>query len=271
MRHARLLAHALPAALVVTAAACASDRATGPATTFDVTQVLGSAALPATVGLTALGALSGAPTAALAGLVGPSTTAARNCAWNDGTQAFTCAAVSANGLTTTFAYTPLDAQGAPQRTPDRATTAAVRTTSTTQGTFTIPSATGAAVGSLTVDQRQETTIRGLLTGPRTLDGTMTMTSAGTFTGQSLPGTRVTQTTAGLVLPDGASPWPTAGTVTTDVVDVATGQSVGQQVMTFNGTSTVTLVMTSAGVTQRCTLDLAATSAPGTTALRCTAG
>lgn len=258
---------AVPVVALAVLAACSSDRATGPATTppFDVGQVLAGAALPGVASTAALGAI-GAPTGAFAGLLGATSAAPRNCAWSDAAQAFACAPTTANGLTFTYAYTPLDAGGHAQRTPDRTTTDALRTTHTVQGTLAAPGATSATI---TIDERQTATIRGLLAGPRTVDGTMTLTSSTALAGGPTTRLQLTQTTTGLVLPDGTSPWPKAGTVTSDVLDPATGQHATHSVMTFNGTSIVGLVFTTAGVTQRCTLDLAATSA--TSGLHCSAG
>lgn len=252
--------------LVLTTAACASDRATAPAATpFDVAQVAGGIGAVGAATSAALGGRGGLalPSAELGGLAGPGAAAFGACTWDASAQAFGCAPYRADGLTVTVAYAPLDARGAVQRVPDRATTAALRTVTTTVGTFTIPATGGTAGGSYTVDARQEATVRGLLVGPRVVDGVVTMATRAAL-GATTVRMQLRQTIAGVVLPEGSARWPSAGVVTTDLLDPDGGALVARQVLTFDGTSTVALVTTAAGTTQRCALDLAAATAP-----RCT--
>jgi hypothetical protein len=247
-------------------AACGSDGATAPDAppSFDVERAFAGLAVPAGAGLAALGAGAGIGLpAGLGGLAGPGAAGLRGCAWDAGAQAFACAPVTAAGLTRTASYTPLDARGAPQPSPGRATTAAVRVVTTTDGTVAAPGLPGAPGGAFAVAGREEATVRGLLAGPRTLDAASTLTVRGAAGGVAL---RVTQTTAGLALSDAPSGWPSSGTVTFEVSDLAAG-ALARQVITFDGTSTVTVLATAAGLTRRCTLDLAA--GPGS--LRCVAG
>jgi hypothetical protein len=253
--------------LLALAAACGSDRreVIAPETSsFDVAAVLGDLAVPAGASAAAAGV---GPLLAVPGTGGPASGALAQCAWTAATQAFTCAPYTAGGLTATFAYTPLDAQGAPQRTPDRATTAALRMVMVTNGTVTVPAGDGTPGGAYPIAARQEATLRGLLAGPRTLDGTL---DAQTQVGAGAMRVRVQQTTAGLVLPGGGARWPSAGTVTTDVLEAASGARFTRMVMTFNGTSTAAVVLTAGPVTQRCTLDLAATPSTTNSPLQCSA-
>lgn len=243
------------------AAACGTDGPTTPGpSSFDVVQVLNSAGSSSAVALRSVGA-AGVPGAwAASGVLVPTPAAVRNCAWNAGAQSFACAPATVNGLTLTYAYTPLDAEGRPQASPDAGTTAAVRVVSTTTGT-----SSPGGVGPLTVSQRQDATIRGLLAGPRVLDAVMTMSMQFDGGGPAAGRYQVTQTVVGLVLPEGGARWPTAGTVTSEVVGPPGGEPL-RTVMTFNGTSTVTI--TTPGRPGRCTFDLAATTFTSET-FRCT--
>ena len=268
---ARPAARPAAAALLALAAACGSDRreVIAPETSsFDVAAVLGDLAVPAGASAAAAGVGAG-PLSAVPGTGGPASGALARCAWTAATQAFTCAPYTADGLTATFAYTPLDAQGAPQRTPDRATTAALRMVTVTNGTVTVPAGNGSPGGAYPIAARQEATLRGLLAGPRTLDGTLdAQTQVGA--GGGAMRVRVQQTAAGLVLPEGGARWPSAGTVTTDVLDAASGARFTRMVMTFNGTGTAAVVLTVGPVTQRCTLELAATPSTTNSPLQCSA-
>lgn len=251
LRHARYAA----ALALLAAGACSADDPVAPTTgPLDVPALLGEAALPSS--LAPVLSASVGPAGAFA-LSTPDAAAWSGCAWADAQQAFACAAATVNGLTFTRAYTPLDAAGNVQRTPERATTAGIRMTSTIAGSVASPAGAG---GASTIAQRQELTLGGLLAGPRRLDGTSTLDLTTPASDGTALAVRATQTIAGLVLPAAGARWPAAGTISTDLG--VNGQALLRAVMTFDGTSTVALVYTQAGQTLRCTLDLAAaTPAP----------
>ncbi|HZF66606.1 MAG TPA: hypothetical protein VEZ47_01045 [Gemmatirosa sp.] len=253
------------AALVVLlggASACSSDRPGGPtepaATTLDVGPLLSAMTLPTGLGAVPLAVMAGVPAPALSGA--PPAGLGR-CTWSDAAQAFACAPVTLGGQTISYQWAPLDAAGRVQRQPDRAATAAIRTLSTSAGTIALPGGATGLSGSVATERRQEMTLSGLLTGRRTLDGASTTSVAGSIVapggGTLALRTRVEQTVAGLVLPAEGARWPAAGTVTTVVAEQGASAPTFRQVLTFDGTSTVTVEQTVAGTTRRCTLDLAA--------------
>jgi hypothetical protein len=172
--------------------------------------------------------------------------------------------VAVNGLTVTQSFVLLDASGAPQSAFSRTGTAAVRTSTKLTGTL------AASGGSLTVDQSQELTLSGLLTGVHVLNGTSLahVVSAGGG-GTPAPFTATTKTTiANLVLPvpraGGQPSWPTSGTITLDMMTQLSalgGPVTTHSVITFDGTSKVVVTFDEGGVLERCTIDLAGKAAP----------
>lgn len=238
-------------ALAVLAAAC-SDSTTQPKTTpADLTAVLSemsvSGLVPSTVG-------------SLAGPLSTGTLVPSQCAY-DGSSQFVCAPVSFRGLVTNRSFTLLSESGASQAAFD-ATTAAVRTVSTTTGTLSLD-----GTPPITVDERSTMTLSGLIAGPHRLDGTdvTTLTSGRAGTLGSLNMT-VTTTIVGLEPPNFKSggKYPRAGTITTVLTDASfPGSDSGfSTTMTFNGTSIVDVTMTMGGRTTHCTLDLASSGSPG---------
>jgi hypothetical protein len=160
----------------------------------------------------------------------------------------------------TRGFTLLDAAGNTQQSYDRTTTAAIRTVLTAIGTITSGTTT------LNVDQRQTMTLSGLLTGVHTLNGTSVSKLNGTVTGGGIPtataiSSTQTLTATEVVLPSnapGASPYPASG-VLRMVGDTKVGvvpAVPSEFVLTFNGTRSVPVSITVAGITRQCTLDLA---------------
>lgn len=253
----RLAAVAL-AAIVV---GCSTDSSLGPSTnqTMTLSQLFSQMNLPALSGVTST--LSPAAAASAATPV-PST-----CSYSASSQRFLCPTVAmANGLTVTQSYTLLDASGNPQSQFDPGTTAAVRTTMSAAGTLTL---TGSTSGTLTIDQQQDMTFSGLLTNTHVLNGLGTVHMSGAIsTGTTTTPTNstLTMTTTNLVLPPmngDAIAWPTSGTLTEDNITAVGAGFPAESIhltMTFNGTSQVAVVITMGTTTQRCTIDMAKTSA-----------
>jgi hypothetical protein len=254
----RLAAVAL-AAIVV---GCSTDSSLGPSTnqTMTLSQLLSQMTLPALSGVTST--LSPAAAASAATPV-PST-----CSYSASSQSFMCPTVGmANGLTVTQSYTLLDASGKPQSQFDPSTTAAVRTTMSAAGTLTL---TGSTSGTLTIDQQQDMTLSGLLTNTHVLNGLGTVHISGAIsTGTTTTPTNnstLTMTATNIVLPPmngDAIAWPTSGTLTEDnITTVGNGfPAVSTHLtITFTGTSQVAVVITTGTNTQRCTIDMAKTSA-----------
>lgn len=249
---ARLVALGALAAL----AACSGDEPSAPqeGATLDVSALLGE--------------MSSLPAVAVPGAAGLAPfTAVRlpsGCAYVATSQSFVCPPVTQDGLTVNVAYTLLDAAGRPLAQADPKATAAMRTVTTAKGTITPPAGSG-VTGTMTVDQRQEMTLGGLLTGVHRLDGTGSMKLDGTVT---VGTTRTTlalgsqQTVAGLLLPAAGARWPTGGTIRSETTTgaISGAATTVRTEMTFDGTSTATLTITVGGVTQRCTVNLASPAA-----------
>ena len=246
------------AALVAAAAfatAC-SDSPTGPVVgeAPELSQVL-SELQPASLAPLA-SQISAAP---ITGLDAPNPS---SCTYESSTQRFVCPNVAITGITVSRSFTLLDASGNPMSQYDRTATAAVRMMSSFAGTVT------SGASSVTVDQTQDVTLSGLLTGVRTLNGTALGHLAGTIgngTTTTAIASTINTTITNLVLPQsstGPDRFPKSG-----VIAVATTSSIGalpsfttNVSITFNGTSKASVVVTGGGATTSCTVDLSAQTA-----------
>jgi hypothetical protein len=245
LRHLHLAAFAT---IVALAAACSDS--TGPTTEqpADLSQVLAELQ-PSTLAPLA-SQLSSVPAAAITAPV-PS-----SCSYDGASKSFVCPNVSVTGVTVSRSFTLLDATGAPQTAFDRTTTAAVRMKSTFAGTVTSGTTT------LAIDQQQELTLSGLLTGVHTLNGTALGHASGSIgTGSTaIPIATTTSTTiTNLVLPrsSSGSQWPQSGTIAATITDAGFGTPLTTSVsITFNGTSTAQVTVTAGGITMTSTVDLA---------------
>jgi hypothetical protein len=177
-----------------------------------------------------------------------------SCTFDSSLQSFACPAGTVDGLTVTETITLFDASNHPQSRYDASSTAAVRVNATAAGTVT------ASTSSITVDERQEMTMSGLLTGTHTLNGTMHLTLSGTAgagtTAETLSST-MTMTTTNLVLPADPHGFPASGTISLDATFAfgADAPFAENTQIVFNGTSTVAITSTVAGQSTHCTLDL----------------
>lgn len=256
LRHLRVV---VLVALAALASAC-SDSSTAPSDLqpADLSQVLAELQ-PSS--LAALGSqISAAP---IAGLSAPNPS---SCTYDAATKSFLCPNVTITGVTVTRRFTLYDASGNPQAQFDRTTTAAVRMKTTFAGTVASGNST------VTVDQDQDVTLSGLLTGVHVLNGS----SLGHLTGSIGNGTTTTPiastistTINNLVLPassTGPNRWPRAGTIAATAstrVGALPTVTVNTSI-TFDGTSKAAVIITSGGQTTRCTVDLS-----GETATVCT--
>ena len=246
------------AALVAVAAfasAC-SDSPTGPVAgeAPELSQVL--AELQPTSLAPLASQISAAP---LAGLEAPNPS---SCTYEAVTKSFVCPNVAITGITVSRRFTLLDASGNPMSQYDRAATAAVHMTSSFAGTIT------SGTSTLTVDQTQDVTLSGLLTGARTLNGTSLGHLAGTIrngTTTTPIASTISTSITNLVLPQsstGPDRFPKSG-----VIAAATTTSFGalpsfttNVSITFNGTSKAAVVVTAGGATTSCSVDLSAQTA-----------
>lgn len=182
---------------------------------------------------------------------------ATTCPYSAATQSFLCPTLESGGLTLAQSFTLLSASGAKQSAFDPAGTAAVKTSTTLSGSYVD------ATANLTVNGQQDVTLSGLLTGPHTIDGTSSISLVGTYTdaGTVIPVSYTVNTTiTGLVLPSnavGSQIWPTSGTVVVDVTGSVAGvSSTEKTTITFSGSSTVDVKVTTAAGTQSCKVNLA---------------
>jgi hypothetical protein len=195
----------------------------------------------------------------------PSVSANANaCTFSSASGAFTCPSVTVNGITFTRSFILRDAAGQVQSAfgPN---VASIQTLTTVKGTITATSSGGTS--SFVIDRSEDMTLSGIRTPDRTLNGHALSTLSGTFAGPGgnvLVNVRSTETTENLVLPKAksGSRWPQRGTITSVVESSVTpnGQqrfeSSMRQTITFNGTSVVTITITSGFGTVSCQIDLA---------------
>jgi hypothetical protein len=116
--------------------------------------------------------------------------------------------------------------------------------------------------TMVIDQQQDITVSGLLTGVHTLNGTSLGHANGSIgTGASaIPvSTTVSTTITNVVLPrtTSGSPWPQSGTIAATVTDAGFGTPVTSTItITFNGTSMAQVAVTVNGFTYTSTVNLA---------------
>lgn len=254
--------------LAIVAAGCASDRATGPvAHPMDVGPILG-AMVQGGLGVVNA-ATAGVSPASSPGAAG---VAPLGCAYAAATKNFVCPTVTQGGVTISQAYTLYDAAGNPQSQADSLTTASIRLVTSMTGTETV---SDSGFGStLALALHDDETVSGVNTGHYLLNGTLTSTVGGTITQAGMTqafSVAETARTANVALPTPGPPgspvrWPLSGTVTVDLtITEGSGASAtvvtAHEVFTFNGTSTVSIVVTIGGVTSTCSWNFAGTAGP----------
>jgi hypothetical protein len=228
-------------ALAALAGACSSDSAVAPTKPADLTQVLSEASLPA---LASIG--SSVAGAAIPNASAPSPS---SCSYEPVSKSFVCPNVTVSGLSFTRKFTLLDQSNNELAQWDASKVAAVHVITTAAGTVT---STGQ---SLAIDQAQDLTVSGLLTGVHILDGTSTTHLTSTRPGVPVPiKSTITMTFAHLVLPTEANGWPASGSVSVDVTNSAITGTMHMQ-LTFNGTSKVAVTIGSGTSAVSCTMDL----------------
>ena len=192
------------------------------------------------------------------------------CSYSSATGFFVCPTVRLGGLTFTSMYRLIDAAGNSQSKPD-AHTSAIETKTMITGTITSPGpgSTGSA-GSYTIDGVTDNTLSGIRSDTHVLNGGSTMVVHGSIQvgTTTIPiDAKQTETTSNLVLPNAkkGQRWPQSGTITIDEVSNSSDPLLGdttRAVITFNGTSVVTLTLSNSLGTFTCHFDLAATASSG---------
>lgn len=245
LRHLRLAAFVTFAAV---AAACSDS--TGPSNVqpADLSQVLAELQPSSLAPLNSQ--ISAAPVAGLSAPV-PS-----SCSYDATSKSFVCPNVSVSGVNVSRSFTLFDASGNTQTAFDRTTTAAVEMKTTFAGTVTSGGST------IVVDQRQDLTLSGLLTGAHTLNGTSLGHMNGTVTNgtTTVPvATTIATTITNLVLPQAGAKYPQSGTISATITNAPAGlpSTSAMVTITFNGTSKANVSVTMAGITTTTTVDLGA--------------
>jgi hypothetical protein len=236
-------------AIVVAAAACGGD-STGPSSSSDgptLNQALAELSIPAL----AVGGL------ALAGIDGPAPSLNLSaCSYSAADQGFVCAPLSRSGITIGQSFTLYGASGL-QSSFDPLSTSSIHTSTLINGN---------SVGqgtSFTVSGRQETTLGGLLSDRHLLNGWSAIRIVGTLTDETstYPVDVIVNTSfMDLVLPtnaDGAQVWPSSGSITGDINGSIGPVYLSQRTeITFSGTSSAYVGVSSGGATKSCKVDLA---------------
>lgn len=186
-----------------------------------------------------------------------------DCAFSTITTRLECTAVNHRGLTITRSFSFLDAAGAVQQAFDNQTTNTVNAKTSVSGTI-----THHETATSTVNASSDFTAAGLASGSaqRTVDGKSagTESTTGTKDGVAFTASRSAgDTTTGLVIPiqSGRPTFPTAGTIIRSMQATVTlsggspSTSSRREVITYNGSTTATVVITQDGVTKNCTKPL----------------
>jgi hypothetical protein len=258
-------------------AGCGSDSTTSPA--GPSTNTLDLATLLSQMSVGNINAIRDA-NAGAAGLPGaPTMTAGAAppaivpsvCTYSGATGGFTCPPTKAGGITFSLSFFLYDAAGHSLTTADASLVASVRTVTDASGLLTTAAGTS---GTATFTDHEDMTLSGLLTATRTLNGTGKSSFDMTVTAPTAFHTVMNQTstTANVVLPTGGANganganWPQSGTITSDIQETSSLNGSPDvtfpihTVVTFNGTSIVTVTTTSGSFGATCTIDLSGKSA-----------
>ena len=252
----RVVASLAGLSCAVVAGGCSLD-STGPKPAdARVQSIFQTAAFP--IGLTGVTGGVVAPTA---------TTAPADCAFNEATGWFVCAAAGDAGLTITRQFALFDESGQHLTALDWKRAAAMRTTTHVSGTTTHSANVNGGTFNFTLalDRADEMIVSGLLTTHRVLSGVSSGTTV--FTSQSsqftahITSTQVDTTTGLTFDATGATHWPLGGTISShsqQLIDNGAGgsnvYSIGTRIV-FDGTSVVTITTTGSFGTRTCTIDL----------------
>jgi hypothetical protein len=186
-----------------------------------------------------------------------------SCAYSVTSQRFECVPVTMGGITFTRSFALLDANNNPLSTPNPAAVASVHTITDIKGTMSDPGRGGSGPVTMTIDHHEDATLSQLQSAIHILNSTSAAKTSMTMTGFSISSIG-TSTASNLQLPRPTAEvhWPLGGTITTDRTDVVSGMPgmpgmpPSHEVITFDGTSIMTLTRTLGGVTQTCKIDLA---------------
>jgi hypothetical protein len=253
------------------AVACGSDSPSAPSSSppVDLAAAIAQMGSTSITGIAGAGAMMSVPVTTV-----PPAVALSACNYSPTMQGFVCPTTTAGGLTFSLSYFLADAAGHVQTQLDTKSTASIRTVIEAIGTVTLPppGGPGPSTSTVAIDDHHDMTMSGLLSTLRTLNGTSKSHYVLTLTGTTptLSDMDMTSTTANVVLPASnanGSAWPKSGTITSDMKTVSQVGSLPSlsitihSVLTFNGTSIVTMAITVRGVTTTCKIDLSGKVAP----------
>jgi len=183
------------------------------------------------------------------------------CAWSPDVERFVCDPVMRNGLTFTRSFALYDADGNSQQQRDENTRSVDRQVGVA-GTVTLDR------GSVTIDRSSDVTVSGLgrESTEHTLNGAEVGTTVATRTNDQGRLTVTEQsgdTVTNVVVhaPRARDNWPLSGTAvhaakaTVEATGKPTKTYTRREVVTFNGTRLVPVVITRNGLTRECTRDL----------------
>jgi hypothetical protein len=268
MKTPKIVRWAVAAACIPILGACSDTSSTvAPVQppTIDVGKLLDALSFADVSAFVGLRGLLGTPSTGASPAIIPSV-----CAYRAGTQSFVCPASTVGGLAYTTSYFLYNGSSQPQSAVDPTTTASIRALINATGTTTIPATNGIG-GTMVVTRRADLTLSGLQTAARVLNGTTTehddVTTTGALGARSAIDLTSTSTNVVLPLETAVSRWPLSGTLTSDVVAATTiaplpaVNTTAHAVLTFNGTSLVTVVTNVSGLVKTCRIDLAGGASP----------
>jgi hypothetical protein len=180
------------------------------------------------------------------------------CPYDAPTRYFVCPDQSTNGVTVSQRYQIISSGGVPMSLFDPLVVGGIRNVVDVDGTLDL-SPEGDGSTTLTIDSHADHVLSGLQTTTRTVNGSGTAHLTLTTEGQTINVT-TSHTITNLVLPAefGPNAYPVSGSITTTA---SAPQASFSATLTFNGTSTVTIVTVLNGQSQSCTYDLATPETP----------
>jgi hypothetical protein len=251
IKHMRPRYFALAAAALL--AGCGADSSVSPSTPVSLDEVFSEMTLPALSAASSLSPRFGGP-------ITLGSPVPAGCSYATASASFICAPITQGAFTITQSYQLLNGSGSPLSAFEPTSLAAVRMQGTITGTETD------ALGTLTLDGREDQTLSGLQTNRHVLNGTATMNMSGTYMSGtvSTPITStMTTTISDLVIPANPGPntYPASGTITIDETSVVPGipLSPTRIVVTFNGTSKVKVTVDGVSIPGCSTIDLSSTT------------
>jgi hypothetical protein len=240
---------------VLAASACFSD---SPSTTSPPTPAVDVSAVLSQMALSGLGSFPGANAVALgvAGAPPGGSIDASACPYSAATGSFVCPPYAAGGLTYNLSYWLYDASGKSLSSSDGSGVAAIRAVSDFTGKHTLPAGNGKTALDTEIGH-SDLTMSGLLTSTRILGGKSSVHDEIVISGN--PQTRVTDVTvvtSNVVLGTAGAPYPKSGTIDINVNSVGSPNFALRSLISFNGTSVVTLATTIGAVSVTCQVNLA---------------